>query len=379
MIPLILAGGGGAVIEDEGTFAWGINTDGMLATGDVINASSPVQILSDTVWAQLAVGGWSWAGGLKANGTAWSWGDGGTGGTFTGTDRSSPVQIGVATDWANLSFGYYGMSSLINEDGELYTWGGYNTHGQQARGVTTTSATPLQVGARTDWLKASRNSSQQVMTWVKTDGTLWGAGFRGRLADGQVADHRSSPVQLGTSALWTMVEQGFFSSAGGVLSDNKLFLMGRNVNGVCGLGNSDIIISIPTQVGSLTDWTTNFSMGAAHAVAIKSDNKLWSWGHNNAGQLGHGDVVNRSSPVQVGTDANWAKCFAGWRVTYAIKTNGSLWACGNNSFGQLGQGDSQPDGSTHRSVLTQIGTSTNWTMIYTAGKMGNVFGVRSNA
>ena len=33
---------------------------------------------------------------------------------------------------------------------------------------------------------------------------------------------------------------------------------------------------------------------------------LWAWGQNSQGQLGQGDLVNRSSPTQVGSDTNWS-------------------------------------------------------------------------
>ena len=33
---------------------------------------------------------------------------------------------------------------------------------------------------------------------------------------------------------------------------------------------------------------------------------LWSWGRNSYGQLGLGDVTNRSSPVHVGSLTTWS-------------------------------------------------------------------------
>ena len=40
-------------------------------------------------------------------------------------------------------------------------------------------------------------------------------------------------------------------------------------------------------------------------IATKTDGTLWSWGNNGSGQLGDGTIINRSSPVQVGTGTNW--------------------------------------------------------------------------
>jgi alpha-tubulin suppressor-like RCC1 family protein len=42
--------------------------------------------------------------------------------------------------------------------------------------------------------------------------------------------------------------------------------------------------------------------GWEHSLAVTSDGNLYTWGSNQAGQLGDTTVVARSSPVQVGTD-----------------------------------------------------------------------------
>ena len=50
-------------------------------------------------------------------------------------------------------------------------------------------------------------------------------------------------------------------------------------------------------------------------------NDLWSVGQNTYGQLGLGDVVNRSSPVQVGLLTNWKQVSGGYYHTVAISSN----------------------------------------------------------
>jgi hypothetical protein len=45
---------------------------------------------------------------------------------------------------------------------------------------------------------------------------------------------------------------------------------------------------------------------------------LWSFGYNANGQLGLGDIVPRSSPVQVGSLTNWKSVASGYRHTVAI-------------------------------------------------------------
>jgi len=101
------------------------------------------------------------------------------------------------------------------------------------------------------------------------------------------------------------------------------------------------------------------SIGAGITVIIPAPPaNLWAWGKNDNGQLGLGDKVNWSSPVQVGALSTWAQ-ISGNRIgnqTHAVKTDGTLWAWGPNYAGKLGLGD-----TVYRSSPVQVGALTNWT------------------
>lgn len=102
---------------------------------------------------------------------------------------------------------------------------------------------------------------------------------------------------------------------------------------------------------------TQISAGGNSTLAIKSDGTLWGWGINNYGQLGDGTLINKKSPIQIGTETNWKNVSCGGTHSLAIKTDGTLWAWGLSSFGQLG--DNIP--STKSPI--QIGTEKNWKVI----------------
>ncbi|HVN72522.1 MAG TPA: RCC1 domain-containing protein, partial [Desulfomonilia bacterium] len=59
---------------------------------------------------------------------------------------------------------------------------------------------------------------------------------------------------------------------------------------------------------------------------------------NYSGQLGDGTNINRSVPVQVGSDKNWAMVSAYYHHAIALKTDGTVWTWGANWEGQLGNG-----------------------------------------
>ena len=145
-----------------------------------------------------------------------------------------------------------------------------------------------------------------------------------------------------------------------------LWLWGSNTYGGLGL-NDTVNRSSPVQVGSDTNWQ-NHAMTRQHSLAIKTNGTLWTWGLNDFGQLGQNDTAARSSPVQVGSGTDWVPGYnlisrTGYRHCAAIKSNGTLWTWGrNNPNGQLGL-----NSTVNRSSPTQVGSSTNWSKIFVSG------------
>jgi alpha-tubulin suppressor-like RCC1 family protein len=104
---------------------------------------------------------------------------------------------------------------------------------------------------------------------------------------------------------------------------------------------------------------TSISTSYNHNVAIKTNGTLWCWGWGNWGQLGNTIDFDESLPIQLTTNSNWQLIKSGRFSTFAIKTDGTLWGCGGNLYGGLGIGST----IDHVSVMTQIGTATNWKQI----------------
>jgi len=88
-----------------------------------------------------------------------------------------------------------------------------------------------------------------------------------------------------------------------------------------------------------SDAYLKISAGSFFNLAIKADNTLWSWGDNSYGQLGTSStVVSRPTLLQVGLDNNWKDIVCGDSHALAVKLDGSLYSWGYNSFGQCGLG-----------------------------------------
>ena len=193
----------------------------------------------------------------------------------------------------------------------------------------------------------------------------WGDGNSGRTGHGNTTDY-SSPVQVGALKDWmppTATQSPTLATAwaetGGttmaVKTDGTLWGWGENTRGQIG-DNTMVDKSSPVQVGSLTDWSC-VDTGDTHTVAIKTDGTLWTWGYQLYGALGNGSsaALNISSPVQVGSLTNWLMPSSLYYSSGAIKTDGTLWLWGRNLYGGLATGN-----TTNYSSPVQVGSLTNW-------------------
>lgn len=186
----------------------------------------------------------------------------------------------------------------------------------------------------------------------------WGNNVLGALGQNDTVN-RSSPTQVGSLTTWsTVTSNGDFSysNSGGVKGDGTAWVWGDNGQGELGQ-NDKVHRSSPIQVGALTTWS-KMESGLQLYLAIKTDGSLWGWGNNSYGQLGQNNQVYRSSPVQIGADTTWANVISNYTSSAAIKTDGTLWTWGFNGSGNLGINN-----TTNKSSPTQVGTGTNWSKV----------------
>ena len=226
----------------------------------------------------------------------------------------------------------------------------------------TTHRFSMKIYSGGQWIKyASREDLASILT-------LWssGASDHGRLGLGNTT-HKSTPTQIaeGTNPYkWEKISLGATHSLAINYKNSLMYVWGNNVYGQLGLGDTTHR-STPTLTSDEDfDWKKVFA-GYYFSAAIKKNGTLWTWGLNNYGQLGHGDITNRSTPTQVGTDTDWKKVSCGYTYILALKANGTLWAWGQNGSGALGQGD-----TVDRSTPTQIGTDTDWVDVFSGGYFG---------
>jgi len=155
-------------------------------------------------------------------------------------------------------------------------------------------------------------------------------------------------------------------SAGGahclaLRSDGTIWAWGNNSNGQLGVDpTSTPSTALPVRVGNENSWI-GIEAGNGFSLGLKFDGSLWAWGNNSMGQLGDGTTLNQFLAVRVGGTAFFCSQFAaGGNHALAIRSNGTLWSWGANDFGQLGNGTIN---TTANAFPIQIGTSNNWNFV----------------
>ncbi|WP_068468395.1 PKD-like domain-containing protein [Candidatus Protochlamydia phocaeensis] len=340
-----------ALRSDGTVWAWGFNGYGELGNGTNTDSSLPVQVGGGVPLTNVVAiaAGREQSLALKSDGTVWAWGGNANGqlGNGTTTDSSVPVQVGGGTPLTNVSAIEAGgnFSLALKADGTAWAWGD-NTFGQLGNGTNINSSIPIQVGGGTPLTNVSAiEAGGNFSLALKADGTAWAWGDNtfGQLGNG-TNNPSNIPVQVGGVGPLTNIialSGGSYHSLA-LREDGTVWAWGDNADGQLGNG-TNAISYIPVQVGGITPLTNAIaiSAGGYYSLALIDDGTVQAWGYNSFGQLGNGTNISANLPVQVGggTPFTTIKNIAAREShVLALKSDGSVWAWGDNNYGQLGNG-----------------------------------------
>jgi alpha-tubulin suppressor-like RCC1 family protein len=262
-------------VRANGTaWAWGANSIGNLGDGTSTTRSSPVSVVGGfTDWIQVS-GGSGHSLGLRANGTAWAWGAGSYGrlGDNTTLFKLSPVSVvGGFTDWTQVSTRAF-HSLGLRANGTAWAWGNAN-YGRLGDNSSIGKSSPVSVvGGFTDWIQLSAGGAHSL--GVRANGTAWAWGRSniGQLGSGTNVSQSSPVIVAGGFTDWVQVSAGFEHSLG-VRANGTAWAWGNGTPGRLG-DNTTIFKSSPVSVvGGFTDWI-QVSAGDAHSLAIRNNNRL---------------------------------------------------------------------------------------------------------
>lgn len=290
---------------------------------------------------------------VDEHGTLWTWGSNqegqlGAETQETGVDREgnqvavSGTSLAVLEDVRSVAAGG-DFTVALKTDGTLWAWGG-NDYGQLGNGTVVSAAQPVQV---LDQVTAVSAGDYHVAA-IRADGTLWtwGDNLYGQLGDG-TRDSMSAPHQVLADVRFAVM--GDYHAAA-IATDGTLYTWGSNLDGQLGTGGlgdttdeeTGATLQLMPAAVSLPAAVSNVTVGAGHTAAILSDGTLWTWGRNDAMQLGLTEAGAQVwEPGQVVELVPAQAVSAGTDQTVCLLTDGEVQAWGSPAMGQLGSGTPQ--------------------------------------
>ena len=341
-------------------FSVGRGSEGQLGRGpSALHAAHPdaaaLELPTELPATTIAAGGLHSAA-VSSHGHLFVWGDSGWGqlglprqSALAPNDPNAPAAPPPAVSVAHLlpSWGFEGRKELekkvpITISAEDLGGRSFVVRGRRAP--------PLQVQTVScgQYHTAACTSEGELFTWgANGDGQLGLRDTHPRASPHRVMLSMGEGSSMGTNALQV--------ACGGrhtvvLTARGEVWSCGCNLHGQLGQGTDFGRESLDrmVEVDALSeDRVIVIASGGAHTAAVTTEGALYTWGKNQHGQLGHGDVATREEPTLVealGERVGWVAC-GGAHTAVLCRL----------SDGVAGDADDPVDWETNRSGSTALG------------------------
>ncbi|XP_058577919.1 probable E3 ubiquitin-protein ligase HERC6 isoform X2 [Neofelis nebulosa] len=235
-------------------------------------------------------------------------------------------------------------SLLLLSDGAVHSCGD-NSRGQLGRRGLQREEQPKPIQAletlRVELVSCGKEHSLAVC--YKGRVFAWGAGSEGQLGIGEVKEINLIPQKIKTLTGIKIIQVSCGNYHSLALSeDGQVFSWGSNSHGQLGLGKELPSQASPQRVRSLDGIPlAQVAAGGAHSFALSLSGTSFGWGSNNAGQLaffGSNVPVQSYKPRSVSALKTLGVVYisCGHEHTAVLTQNGKVFTFGDNSCGQLG-------------------------------------------
>ncbi|WP_416518120.1 InlB B-repeat-containing protein [Bifidobacterium asteroides] len=239
----------------------------------------------------------------------------------------------------------------IDKDGNLYSWGNnqYGQLGRDTGGASTDQPGQVKAPSGIKFTQAIAGTGFSMA--FGSDGNLynWGDNEYGELGRPTDADNNvpvglaGKPADAKPGFTWTQASAGMNHTLA-MGSDGKLYSWGNNDYGQLGRDIGSSSTSQPGQVETPAGVTfTQAVAGVFHSMAIDQKGEMYSWGNNDCKQLGRDTTstgsIPRNKPGLVGIPEGTqiVKAYGGYWFSMAMDTDGNLYTWGFNDAGELGR------------------------------------------
>ena len=356
----IAAGGYHTLCVSAGgsVFAWGRNDSGQLGVGHRAKRVVPTLVtgLLQTKSVVQVAAGYNHTAWLTADGVVFTSGSNGSGrlGLGDGEHRVVPTLVGAlqGTKVVQVAAGS-AHTMCVTEDGVLFTFG-RNANGQLGSTDRENRLVPTQIRGELRHLavvQVAAGNEHSACATVDGSAFAWGLNTDGQLGIGGTG-RRVVPT-LVTGQL--KGKRAIYLAAGDfhtvcLTADSSMLSWGRNSCSQLGVGDNDQR-SVPTLVGGLQGKSViQVAAGAHHTVCTTADGSVFSWGSNDNGVLGLGDLgsdgLDRTVPASVRGELRKrtvVQASAGDEHSACVTEDGSVYVWGANDTAQLGLGVANDD------------------------------------
>lgn len=256
-------------LTNDGLYAWGLNYRGQLGDGTTINRSTPDKVIFPP-----------------------------------GVTSVTGIAAG------------YSHSLAITNDG-LYAWGD-NFNGELGDGTRINRSSPVKVAlpptvTMVIQVAAGRNDSYAITN----DGLYaWGSDFAGQLGngsfgvlpDGSSDAGQTLPVKVLFNSKGKVTVTSVTEIAAGeyyalAMTNDGLYAWGMNVSGCLGTGTGTTALPVKVKFPKAVTTVTAIAASTNHSLAV-TDDGLYAWGNNSAGQLGIANKFYQLTPAKVPGEDN---------------------------------------------------------------------------
>lgn len=324
--------------------AWcvGFNAYGKVGTGidDFIKYHEFQAVTGGHTFASLA-GGMQHGCGVKADGSAWCWGENSSGVLGRGTKTySEPVPAPVAGghQFASVHGSLYNTCGRTTA-GEVYCWGS-GDHGMIGNGGFAESLVPVKVslpaGTQASFLSA--HTAHACALTLAGEAWCWGFNDRGQLGRGFAGGDHATPAVAAAGVQFKAIATNNRSTCG-LTPAGQVLCWGRNEDGDLGRGFTSSQELTPQPVSGGHSFARIYA-GDRYYCALKADGQAFCWGYNSeyATGVGHDDPQVQV-PTPVDTDQRFAAMATSHTHACGINASGTLYCWGGNVGHQLGVDD----------------------------------------